>query len=136
MSYTNPQTWLIDEIDFLPNNFLKDKKPDIGLFVAVEGQSTDDGRVFCNLFQEEETIHTYEKVLDAETVMNAIASFKSLSKDETYCSMCVENESEQGLAVWENGDNYILVAFASNQGPLDHIVNLLDKLSPSRKLNV
>lgn len=119
MSYSNPQTWLVEDVEFFPTNFLAMGQPHVGVFLAVEGQSTDDGRVFFNLFQNQDDISFVSASVSADGMMDILSTFKSLAKATPLKQYALDKESEQGVVGWQvDNENFVVACFASNATPV------------------
>jgi len=124
------KTWWVEEAEFFPSNFLNHGHPSMAGFLAVEGVSTDDGKVFFNLFQDQDHINFACAQMTPDHVMDFIALFKTVSKTPDFQHQCVKEDSEQGFAVWASPEpsNFVVACFAGNSGPLPQsVVDFLDQ---------
>lgn len=114
------KTWFIEENEFFSQTFLgKEKTPDQGFFIAIEGLSTEDGRVFCNLFNTPE-LEYYTTSFKKESVNFLIELFKETTQNKEFINYIINNESEHGLVVWKNEHSEELfdIALVSSHGPI------------------
>jgi len=112
----NLKTWFVDDKFFFPDNFFGLRKPDGGFFLAVEGQSTDDGKVFINALKDEDTILRTVTVIRQYELENLLAMAKIHLKGKKFKTSAADDESEHGLAYWLVNDEKAVVAVFSTQG--------------------
>ena len=110
------KTWFVDDKTFLPEIFFGLRKPDGGFFLAVEGQSTDDGKVFINALQDQDTTLRTVTLVRQHELDNLLSQIKVHLKGKKFKESASFDESEHGVAYWSVDEDMAIAAVFSTQG--------------------
>ena len=81
--------------------------------MALEGQSTDDGRIFVNVFQDEEDIEHLGAIVYRSELSGVLGHAKSFLKTKSVKQSAIDQETEHGVAFWHLDDERTLVVALS-----------------------
>ena len=115
MSNSGLNTWLSEDVEFFPPAFLGLRRPDGGFFLAVEGQSTDDGKVFINALQDQDEISFVAGRVKSYELDNIVAQAKISLRSKAFRDFASDDETEHGVAVWKLDDEFSFVAIFGTQ---------------------
>lgn len=125
---TTLRTWFVDDAEFFPDTLLGLRKPDGGFFLALEGQSTDDGKVFINTLGDQEDLRYTATVIRKYAQDELVTNAKVFLKGKKFKQDAINDESEHGLAFWNIDDEkMVVVAFSTQRSDLieDQVANWL-----------
>ena len=115
MSETGLKTWWMEDADFFPTSFLGLRQPDQGFFLAVEGQSTDDGKVLVNTLQDQEEIAYVAGVVRSYELSNIVQHAKVTLRSKDFKEFASSDETEHGVAIWNIDEDTSFVAIFGTQ---------------------
>ena len=110
------KTWLTDDIFFFPDTLLGMRKPDGGFFMALENQSTDDGKVFVNALQDQDLINYAMTVIRKYELPELLAKSKTFVRGRKFRQDTQTDECEHGVVYWDIDDEKSVVMAFSTQG--------------------
>lgn len=110
------KTWIVDDPFFFPEDVLGMRQPDAGFVLALESQSTDDGKVFVNFLQDQEFLNYAMTVVRKYEVPELLMKSRTTIGSRKFKADAIFDESEHGVFVWNVDDNKSVVMVFSTEG--------------------